>query len=716
MSPQDIRPGLPHPLGASVYDGGVNFAVFAGHASAVELCLFDSDGTHELARLPLPGHEDGVWHGYLPDMAPAAVYGFRVHGRFEPAAGHRHNPHKLLLDPYAREIVGRFEWRDEHFGHVRHSADGQPDHDLRAERMDSRDNAAWALKARVATPLPLPAVARPRRALAASVLYELHVKGFTQQLAAVPAPLRGTYAGLAHPAAIEHLRQLGVTTLSLLPVHYALSEQRLGTLGLSNYWGYNTLGFFAADPRWSSTPDDPTATRHEFRAMVETLHAAGFEVLLDVVYNHSAEAGEQGPTLSFRGLDNASYYRLQPDDLTHCENLSGCGNTFAVHQPRMLQLVLDSMRYWVGAMGVDGFRFDLAPVLGRSAAGAPGGGGFDPQAAFFGAVAQDPLLAGCKLVAEPWDAGSNGYQLGNFPGRWAEWNDRFRDANRLYWLTRGVGRGEFARRFAASNDFFHRGARRPSASINFVAAHDGFTLADVVSHNHRHNHANGEHNRDGHHANFSINGGVEGATDDPAINALRRQHMRALVATTLLAHGTPMLLAGDELGRSQRGNNNAYCQDNELNWIDWPNADADLLAVTAQLIALRRELPALHQDRWLRNEEIEATTGGARRDAAWLHPSGRTMSIDDWHDLSAHQFALLLEPPPGRSADAVLILFNPAPEVAPFTLPPGPWRLRFDASHSRPPAAPAAPTEGRFELGPHSLALLCRSAPASIQP
>jgi isoamylase len=708
LTPLGLQPGLPYPLGATPRDGGINFAVFASHATRVELCLFDVDGAHELARLSLPQCDDGVWHGFLPGIGPGLVYGWRVHGPFEPAAGHRHNPHKLLLDPCAREIVGRFEWRNEHFAYRRGATE---DGSRSCDSFDSRDNSPWALKARVAAPLPPPQQPRPRWPLADSVLYELHVKGFTRLMPGVPEALRGTYAGLAHPAAIEHLVRLGVTAVSLLPVHYAISEQRLGTLGLSNYWGYNTIGFFAADPRWSLTPDDPGATRAEFRAMVEALHAAGLEVLLDVVYNHSAEGGEDGPTIAFRGLDNAVYYRAQPGDPARCENLTGCGNTFAVHHPRVTQLVLDSLRYWAGEMGVDGFRFDLAPVLGRGAPGQPGDGGFDPQAAFFTALAQDPLLAGCKLIAEPWDAGPQGYQLGRFPGRWAEWNDRFRDANRLYWLTRGVTRGEFARRFAASNDFFHRGLRKPSASINFVAAHDGFTVADVVSHNHRHNQANGEHNRDGHHANFSINGGVEGATDDPVINAMRRRHVRALLATTLLAHGTPMLLAGDELGRTQRGNNNAYCQDNEIGWLDWARADAELIAVTAQLVALRRELPALHQDRWLRGEEVEAGARGARPDAAWLHPAGRGMGIADWHDLSEHAFALLLMPPPqAPQSPAVLLLFNPVSTPTGFVLPAGRWQLRLDTANERPLPQPIAIEGTAFELGPHSLALLCRAA------
>ncbi|MGA0612394.1 glycogen debranching protein GlgX [Caldimonas sp. KR1-144] len=679
-----LERGLAHPLGVTPRDGGINIAVFASHATRVELCLFDAEGRTEWARVALPAESDGVWHGFVPGLGAGTVYGLRVHGPYDPAAGHRHNPHKLLLDPTAREIVGTFEWRDEHFGFTRGHPHGQ-------RTPDARDNAAWALKARVAEPLP---AAKPHlpRPLADSVLYELHVKGFTRRLEAVPERLRGTYAGLAHPAAIEHLSRLGVTTLSLLPVHYALSEERLGAPGLSNYWGYNTLGFFAPDPRWSVTPGDPAATRREFRAMVDALHDAGFDVLLDVVYNHTAEGDERGPTLSFRGLDNASWYRLAHDDRARYDNVTGCGNTVAVAHPRVTQFVLDSLRHWRAEMGVDGFRFDLAPVLGRRPMDE--GGGFDPRAAFFTALAQDPVLAPCHLVAEPWDGGMQGYQLGRFPHRFAEWNDRVRDGARQYWLARSIGRGEFARRFAGSSDLFDHGRRRPSASVNHVASHDGFTLADVVSYSQRHNHANGEHNRDGHQANFSINCGVEGASEDARIVAIRARHVRCLLATALLAQGTPMLLAGDELGRTQRGNNNAYCQDNEISWIDWAHADAARIATTARLIALRRALPALRQDRWLGDE------------AQWLHPQGHAMSIADWHEAGRHAFALRLAPPPEASdSPAALVLFNPEPQAVTFALPAGRWTRHFDAAEDVP-APPQAIDATHCEIAAHTLALL----------
>ena len=682
-----LEAGLPHPLGATARDGGVNFAVFSAHARRIELCLFDAEGREELARHPLPARSDWIWHGFLPDAGPGLVYGLRAHGPYEPEAGHRFNAHKLLLDPYARETVGRFRWGDEHHGTTLDHPEGD-------RALDTRDNAQAMLKARVAAPLP-PAAPGPRRALADSVLYELHVKGFTRRLEALPPALRGTYAGLAHPAAIAHLLRLGVTTLSLLPVHLRLNEPRLEGLGLSNYWGYNSLAFFCPDPRFSTTPDDPTATRHEFRAMVEALHAAGLEVLIDVVYNHTAEGDERGATLSLRGLDNASYYRLLPDDRSRYENASGCGNTVDVSKPRVAQLVLDSLRYWAAEMGVDGFRFDLAPILGRGRAG------FDPQAGFFATLLQDPVLARRKLIAEPWGPGPGGYQLGRFPSPWAEWNDRFRDGLRLFWLSRGIGRGEFARRLAASSDLLHHGARAPSASVNFVAAHDGFTLADLVSYGHRHNLANGENNRDGHHANFSSNCGIEGPTTDAAVREQRARLRRALLATTLLAQGTPMLMAGDELGRTQGGNNNAYCQDNETSWLDWSAADAALRDYTAALVALRRELAVLRRDRWL----TDAVRADGRRDVEWLRPQGGTMTVEDWHDDGRHAFAQLLTPSEG-DVRAVLLVFNAEPQPVRFVLPEGRWERLLDSADGD---ARASALDGpELEAGAQSVLMLRR--------
>jgi len=650
MPPLD--PGLPYPLGATLRDGGVNFAVASDHAEAIELCLFDDSGRVEQQRLALPAQRDGVRHGFLRGAGAGLVYGLRAHGPVDAAAGHRFNPRKLLLDPYAREIVGRFEWRDEHYDHG-------PGRDA--------DNTAFALKARVAAPLP-PRRARPQtRPDDEVVLYEVHVKGFTRQHPQVPQALRGTYAGLAHPAAVVHLKQLGVTTLSLLPVHYALTESRLAALGLANYWGYNTLGFFCPDPRLSTTPDDCAAARREFRAMVETLHEAGLEVLLDVVFNHTAESDETGPTLSLRGLDNAMYYRLLPGDPSRNDDLTGCGNTIDITRPRVLQWVLDCLRCWVEEMGVDGFRFDLATVLGRGARG------FDPQAPFFAAVAQDPVLAAARLVAEPWDLGPGGYQLGHFPGRWQEWNDRYRDGMRRYWLTGSADRAEFARRLLASSDRFHHDKRPPLASVNFITAHDGFTLRDLLSYEHKHNEANGEANRDGHHANYSVNCGVEGPSDDQEIVAERARLSRALLATLAFSQGTPMFTAGDEIGHSQQGNNNAYCQDNTITWLDWTNADGELADFVSKLLALRRTLPALRQGRWL-SDGIRADGGS---DVDWRDPAGEDMDVARWHAPGNRCLAVTVAPP---DADAVLLLVNPERSPQRCRLPARRWRLLLDSS------------------------------------
>ncbi len=680
--------GLPYPLGATLRGDGVNFAVASAHAQFVELCLFDDAGRTELARHRLPGCTDGIWHGFLAGARAGLVYGLRAFGPYAPQAGHRFNPHKLLLDPYAREIVGRFEWRDEHFGYRRGHADG-------AAGFDSRDNAGLALKARVAAPLgPLTVRPDPRPG-GEVVVYEAHVKGLTRLHPDVPEPLRGTYAGLAHPAVTAHLRRIGVTTVSLLPVHYAISEERLLQLGLVNYWGYNTIGYFCPDPRLSTTPDDSGAARREFRAMVEALHAAGLEVAIDVVFNHTAEGNEDGPTLSMRGLDNAAWYRLHPDDRSRYENASGCGNTVNVAHPQVMQFVLDCLRFWVDEMGVDGFRFDLATVLGRTA------DGFDPHAPFFAALAQDPVLARARLIAEPWDLGHGGYQLGRFPGRWLEWNDRFRDGVRQFWLTRSTDRAEFARRLLASSDRFHHGARSPLASVNLVTAHDGFTLRDLASYGSKHNEANGEANHDGHDANYSVNCGVEGATDDAAINAERQRLSRALLATLLLAQGTPMLTAGDELGHSQRGNNNAYCQDNAIAWIDWARADTPLCAFIARLAAIRRELPALRQTRWL-SDRLRAD---GRRDVEWRNPRGQEMTVADWHDGEQRCLTVTLAP---EGADAVLLVFNADPRAHRCVLPAGRWRCVLDSAD--PDAPERVLAGGTIEASPQS-ALVLRACP-----
>jgi len=653
-----LHSGRPFPLGATPRDGGVNFAVVSEHATAVDLCLFDAAGNEQ--RLPLTAHTEGVWHGFLPGVSAGQIYGYRVHGPYEPHRGQRFNHHKLLLDPYAREIAGRFDWHDAHFSFQIGHPDGE-------RSFDRRNNAAAALKARVAEPLSATAQShRPHVPVADTVLYELHVKGFTKLLAEVPEPLRGTYAGLAHAASIAHLKALGVTTVSLLPVHYSIPERRLGELGLTNYWGYNTIGFFCADPRLSRTPLDPTATRVEFRTMVDRLHEAGLEVLLDVVYNHTAEGDGRGPTISFRGLDNALYYRLVPDDRARYENWTGCGNTVNVPHPRVTQFILDSLRYWAAEMDVDGFRFDLGVTLGRTALA------FDPHCAFFVALQQDPTLAHAKLIAEPWDLGPDGYQLGRFPGRFMEWNDRFRDSARRFWLQRDVGRGELVRRIAGSSDRFHHGRRLPCASVNYLTAHDGFTLNDLVSFSHKHNEANGEANQDGHPGNFSTNCGVEGPTDDRAVNAQRARVKRALLVTLLTAQGTPMLLAGDEIGHTQRGNNNAYCQDNDLSWLDWPHADRELLEFVRRLLALRRAHPHFRVNRWL----SEHANADGHKEIEWLRPDGAMMTVDDWHDESRHGLAVM----GGDQHLRLMALFNAESEALEFTLPAGRWRIELNSA------------------------------------
>ena len=666
--PRALLAGRHEPLGAQPRDGGVNFAVFSDHAWHIDLCLFDASGGTELEQHKLFGPHDGVYHGFLPGAAAGTIYGLRAHGPYRPQAGHRFNPNKLLLDPYAREIVGRFQWQAQHLGY----AAGQPQD---PQGCDNQDNAALALKARVAAPLdgPSPRASAPRLAPANVVLYELHVKGFSMANPAIPAELRGSFSALAHPAAVAHFKALGVTTLSLLPVQFWLDEAALAARAMRNYWGYNTLGFFYPDPRLARQPDDPSAVVAEFRAMVAELHRQGLEVVLDVVYNHTAEGDETGPTLSFRGLDNASWYRQAHGDPGHCENLTGCGNTLNTEHPQVSRFVLDSLRYWVQELGVDGFRFDLAPVLGRLQHG------FDPQAGFFAGLRQDPVLAGVHLIAEPWDAGHGGYQLGHFPGRFLEWNDRFRDAVRGYWLHQSVGRGELAQRFTASSHQFRKHQRRPTASVNFVAAHDGFTLADVVRYNQRHNLPNGEHNRDGREGELSYNFGTEGASSDPAINLARERVVRGMLATLLLAQGTPMLCAGDELGNSQQGNNNAYCQDNPTGWLDWSHADPALRQFVADAIALRRSEPGLRSNAWAATRPADDSTPGLR----WLNPRGHDMQPHDWHNMHEHTFACHVAGYRGDTGGPhppLMLVFNPAPKQVPFLLEAGQWLVALDSS------------------------------------
>ena len=694
--PTQIDRGRDHPFGSLARDGGVNFAVFSDHATRIELCVFDASGARELKRYALHGPHDGVFHGFLDGVGPGLLYGLRAHGPYAPERGQRFNHHKLLLDPWAREIVGPFKWRADHHGYELGHPEG-------TRSFDTRDNALHSLKARVAAP-PQVAAGRlnaPRIGARDVVLYEMHVKGFGMGLPDLPAELRGTYAGLAHPAAVAHFKALGVTTLELLPVQYHLDEPGLADKGLSNYWGYNTLGFFCPDPRFASCDKhDPTAVAEEFRAMVATLHEHGLEVVLDVVYNHTPEGSEQGATLAMRGLDNAAWYRLADDDQGRSENMSGCGNTLNVAHPRVTQFVLDSLRYWVREMGVDGFRFDLAPILGRTHHA------FHTHAPFFAALAQDPILAGTHLIAEPWDAGHEGYQLGRFPGRWLEWNDKFRDTVRRYWLSCGASRGEFARRFTASSDVFHHGRRAPLSSVNFVAVHDGFTLTDVVSYDKKHNQANGENNRDGRADELAANFGIEGPTDDAAILATRRRVQRAMLATLLLAQGTPMLNAGDEIGNSQQGNNNAYCQDNPTGWIDWQHADRELLAFVQHVLALRREEPALRHERWFQH----APAAAGERSLTWLAPAGHEMQVHDWHVAGQHAFACRLDASPKDSgAEAgcrhLMIVFNPEPAPQAFVMPPGPWQVALDSAGEFTPGS-ALPPHQAFTAPARALVVL----------
>ena len=699
-----VTAGRPWPMGASLEAGGLNVAVFSEHAERLELCLFDPTGEREVARLVLPGRSGDVWHGFVPQAllaqaGPEPLYGLRAHGPWLPHEGHRFNPHKLLLDPCAREIVGRFEWRAEHFGG---DAEG---------RMDVRDNAAWALKSRALGASSFDwGDDRPLRTpLADSVLYEAHVKSLTQLHPGVPEALRGSYAGLAHEASLAHLKRLGITAVSLLPVHQRLDEQGLVERGLVNHWGYNTLGFFAVEPRLASSarqplhPAGPAApsAQDEFRAMVKRLHAAGIEVILDVVFNHTAEGDASGPTLCWRGLDNRNWYRHRSGHPGAYENWSGCGNTLELRHPRVMQWVLDSLRHWVAEMHVDGFRFDLAPLLGR------GKHGFDAASPLLQAIAQDPLLQGVKLIAEPWDLGPGPYRLGEFPHGWGEWNDRFRDGMRRFWLGGEATRGEFAHALCASAEVFRARRRTPAESIDFITAHDGFTLRDLVSFEHRHNGANGEGNRDGHHANHSWNCGVEGPSANAAVQALRTRLQRAMLACLLLGQGTPMLCAGDEIGRTQDGNNNAYCQDNETSWLDWDRADLGLLDFTARLVAVRRSLRPLSADWYDGPPEGE---GGAC-DLCWIASDGQPLEEAAWRSHSARALGALIGRP-GKAAGPLLFLVNPDAQDCAFLLPAGRWQVLIDSAapgaavDNAPAAVLSGSTGAPFLLPAHSVVLL----------
>ena len=681
-----VEPGYAHVLGASFDGEGTNFALFSAHAERVELCLYDAAGRHETARVDLDQTHD-VWHAYLPGVTAGTAYGYRVHGPYQVHAGHRFNPHKLLLDPYAKQWSGNFSWHESHYGYDRGSR-------LQDLAYDRHDNAAHMPKAVVTAGLD--GVRRANRPLVPwpeTVIYETHVRGFTQRHPEIPETLRGSFAGLAQPAVIDYLRDLGVTSVELLPVQAFVDEPFLVDRGLVNYWGYNTLGFFL--PQQAYLGD---AGPRAFREFVDRYHDAGLEVILDVVYNHTAEGNHLGPTLSMRGIDNRSYYHLSARDPRFYVNDSGCGNTLDVRHPRVMQLVLDSLRYWAGELGVDGFRFDLATVLGR------GERGFDPQAAFFQALAQDPVLASCKLIAEPWDLGPDGYQLGQYPAGFAEWNDRYRDTLRRFWRGDPGQLPELARRLHGSGDFFEHHGRKPWASINYVASHDGFTLRDLVSYERRDNRANLEDNNDGHRENLSSNHGVEGPSEDPEIDALRWRQQRNFIASLLLSQGVPMLQAGDEFGRSQRGNNNAYCQDNEISWLDWSALDGEargLLEFTRRMIRLRRSSPVLRADRY-RHQAGDLDDDSIH----WFNSDGKAMLDEHWHERDNRVLGYLLSEINGDSqARKLLVLFNASPVEQPFRLPLAEacaWRRIADS------ADPAAGEEllapgASLELRPRSL-------------
>jgi glycogen operon protein len=667
MTSLEVWPGVPYPLGAT-YDGaGVNFAVASQFATGVELCLFDEDEPRrELARLPLRENTHHVFHGYVPHLKPGALYGYRVHGPWQPHHGHRFNPHKLLVDPYAKAITGKPDWSAPLQGHV-------PGHHTVQDPRDSADGVPRSVV--VHDEFDWQGVKRPEVIWRKAVIYEAHVKGLTMRHPRVPEHQRGTYAGLAHPAVIEHLLSLGVTSVELLPVHECAPEGFLAERGLTNYWGYNTLGFFAPDQRFSSSGSRGGQVR-EFKEMVRALHAAGIEVILDVVYNHTCEGNQDGPTLCWRGLDNRTSYHLEGHDLARSRDFTGCGNALAVHRPQVLKLVLDSLRYWVTEMHVDGFRFDLATTLARGPAGE-----FDPDAPFFSAVFQDPVLSRVKLIAEPWDVGPRGYRLGGFPIPFAEWNDRYRTTLRRFWRGEGGLLGELGYRLSGSSDFFKLSGRRPAASVNYVTCHDGFTLRDLTSYSRKHNLANREDNRDGSDENHSNNHGVEGDTDAPGVIAARDRTARNLLASLFLSVGTPMLLAGDELGRTQRGNNNAYCQDNELSWLDWnlgPREEA-MLSFVRRVAALRHAQPVLQRRNFFLGETLEDSR---HRDLVWFHPSGRELTARDWEDPALRCLGLFLggdamatRGPRGEKlvGDTLLIYLNAGEAPMPVQLPSDVW-------------------------------------------
>ena len=673
-APFRTRPGRPYPLGATWDGSGVNFALFSEHATAVDLCLFDAENpAREVRRIAVTERSDQIWHVYLPEARPGLLYGYRVHGPYAPAEGHRFNPAKVLLDPYAKAVAGSVSWDDALFGY-------RPGEAETSAAPDPRDSAAFVPKGVVVESAFSWGDDRLLRTpWHKMVIYEVHVKGFTARHPQVPPELRGTYAGLASPPALEHLQRLGVTAVELLPVHHSVADKHLVDHGLTNYWGYNSIGYLAPAARLASTGVRGEQVA-EFKTMVKRLHEADIEIILDVVYNHTAEGNHAGPTLCFRGIDNAAYYRLEEGDLSRYRDYTGCGNTLNLTHPRSLQLLMDSLRYWVLDMHVDGFRFDLASALARELHDV------DRLSAFFDVVHQDPVISQVKLIAEPWDLGEGGYQVGNFPPGWAEWNGKYRDTIRRYWKGDWGQVGELAFRLTGSSDLYEQGGRRPSASINFVTAHDGFTLADLVAYTTKRNEANGEENRDGSDENFSWNCGVEGPTDDTAVRALRERQQRNILATLLLSQGVPMLSGGDEIARTQRGNNNAYCQDNETSWFAWPptGTAARLLDFTRRLIRLRLDHPVFQRRRFFQGRRIH---GSAVKDLSWLRPDGTEMTDEEWGNWQSRCLGLELagdaieemddEGLPVRD-DTFLILLDASDEAVPFLLPNDQPRIEWE--------------------------------------
>jgi isoamylase len=695
-----IRPGRRYPLGATWDGEGVNFALFSEHATAIELCLFDDEDREE--RVPLPELTGHVWHGYLPGLQPGQRYGYRVHGPFEPADGHRFNPAKLLIDPYARALAGPVDWRAPLFAYPLSDPAGDA-------AVDHGDSALGVPKGVVvAEPFDWGDDVAPDTPWHRSTILEIHVKGLTARHPDVPPELRGTYAGLATPPIIEYLQRLGITAIELLPVHAFVSDKHLLERGLTNYWGYNSINFFAPDARYASS-NDRGGQVSEFKEMVRALHAAGIEVILDVVYNHTAEGNHLGPTLSLKGIDNVSYYRLVPGEPRYYLDYTGTGNSLNAMHPQVLKLIMDSLRYWAVEMHVDGFRFDLASTLARELHDV------DRLGSFFDTIHQDPVLSRVKLIAEPWDVGEGGYQVGNFPVLWAEWNDKYRDAVRRFWRGDPGLLGELAFRLTGSCDLYQDDGRRPYSSINYVAAHDGFTLNDLVSYEHRHNEANGEGNSDGHENNLSRNYGVEGPTDDPEVLAVRERQKRNMLATLFFSQGVPMLLGGDELGRTQRGNNNAYCQDNELSWTDW-SLDArarELLEFTRRVIQLRRDHPSLHRRHFFKGRRIR---GADIRDIVWLRPDGGAMTDEEWDSDSIRTLGVLLA---GEALDEVdadgnrltdrtlLLLLNAHTTPVHFQLPAHhDWEVLVDTAAPREQST----LPGRYQLAARSLVLLATSS------